>query len=78
MMPKHLEGKSAVEIMNELKKKWSGYEDERYIEILEVLLFNAVEHALLNADEVKELISEGQYNAMPRAITFLNMVLPME
>jgi len=83
-MPKHLEGKSAVEIVVEMHNRFGigADSDENdyimYAQYLEKVLVLAVEHALLNADEVKELITEGQYNAMPRAVAFLNTILSYE
>jgi hypothetical protein len=84
MIPDYLKGKSAADIVNEVRNNFI-FKDrhtpetlsvEGYCDYLETHLLLAVKDALCNADEVKELIQEGQYNAMGRAIAFLNMVLP--
>ena len=80
MIPKHLDGIKGIDIIKAVKDRHihriSSYDDESYIKELEVLLLLAIEDALLNAEEIKELIVEGEYKAMTRAITFLNGVLP--
>jgi hypothetical protein len=80
-----LEGKTGQEIVDRMTLKFaSQYSkedvkddlDDDYILHLEGLVLLAVEHALLNCEEVKELIQEGEYQAQQRAIAFLNTVLP--
>ena len=84
MIPTYLQGKSAIEICNSMRYRvFKGHsvdtpKFDTYIQELEMLLVLAVKDALCNADEVKELIVEGEYRAMGRAIAFLNMVLPYE
>jgi len=81
MIPIHLVGKSAVQIADEITLRFiSGLHDngEDYIKYLEMLLLLAIEDALMNCEEVKELIEDGEYQAQQRAIAFLNIVLPKE
>lgn len=85
MIPAYLQGKSAAQIVDEQRERFvaEGYNDvnervTRRVNQLEMLLLVAVKDALCNADEVKELIQEGEYQAMGRAIAFLNLVLPKE
>jgi transcription antitermination factor NusA-like protein len=82
MIPKHLVGRSAARIVDEVKRKFAKESHidyyREYAQQLEMLLLLSVKDALMNAEEIKELIDEGQYNAMSRAIAFLNMVLPYE
>ena len=84
MIPTYLQGKSAVQICNEMRYNiFRNHTIEtigmgNYLQQLEMLLLLAVKDALCNADEIKELIQEGEYCAMGRAIAFLNTVLPYE
>lgn len=78
-IPEYLKGKSAAQIVDVMTLKFiSGTHDngEDYIKYLEMLLLLAVKDALMNCDEVKELIQNGEYQAQQRAIAFLNIVLP--
>lgn len=85
MIPKYLDGKSAVEIVDEIRDNFNNIETgdlktlrEDYIRNLEYWLVLAVKDALMNCEEVKELIQDGEYQAQQRAIAFLNTVLPKE
>jgi len=83
MIPKHLEGMSAAEIVESVSGQLCApdkfvYDRDyyKYITRLECLLLLAVKDALMNANEVNELIQQGEYKAQQRAIVFLNIVLP--
>jgi hypothetical protein len=83
MIPYYLIGKSAAQIIGEVRRNFAydndknvAVIDEKYIVYLEGLLLIAVKDALMNAEEVKELVQEGEYQAQQRAMGFLNMVLP--
>ena len=83
MIPIYLVGKSAVQIIDEINKRFfksvghvSMEAQADYIRNLEYWLCLALGDALCNCDEVKELIQEGEYLAQQRAIAFLNLVLP--
>jgi hypothetical protein len=81
MIPDYLKGKSAEQIIGEVGGRFVdnvGFDEEEYIVYLEGLLLIAVKDALMNAEEVKELVQEGKYQAQQRAIVFLNMVLPYD
>jgi len=83
MIPTYLQGKSAVQIMNEVKvkfidKKYGVINIDDYVKFLQIVLLIAVKDALCNCDEVKELIQDGEYHAQQRAIAFLNLVLPFK
>ena len=85
MIPTHLQGKSATEIVTEQRQRFisKSYHNvnERIIyriAELEILLMLAVKDALCNAEEIKELIQDGEYKAQQRAIVFLNTILPKE
>jgi len=91
MIPKHLQGKSAIQIIDEINKKFFGeitrtkYVSAQlqadYIRNLEYWLGLAVKDALCNADELKDTGEYDDYTikgeeAEGRAIAFLNFVLP--
>ena len=78
MIPTHLEGKNAEQIVNDMIGRTCDMTDEEYYRHLEGFLVLAVKDALCNADEVKELIQDGEYKAPSRAIVFLNTILPKE
>lgn len=84
MIPEHLQGKKAEQIIDEQRKRFEQQSNilyltvDQYVCYLESFLLIAVKDALCNADKVKELVQEGGYQAQQRAIAFLNMVLPYE
>lgn len=86
MIPKYLLGMNAAEIMAAQRKKFFTESEEDngdtihydYAKHLERMLLLAVGDALVNAEETKELIEEGKYQAQQRAVIFLNKVLPQE
>lgn len=88
MIPTHLQGKNAIQIVDELEKKWWMFEHDtpevdykNFIRHLEGLLLLAVGDALCNCDKhmrVQELIAGNTDGPGDRAIVFLNTVLPKE
>lgn len=85
MIPAYLKGKSAAQIVDEMNERfWNnvqycgGKVKDDYKPMLNGLLLLAVKDALMNADEVNELVEKGEYQARQRAIVFLNTVLPYE
>ena len=85
MIPQYLQGKSAAQMVDEIKKEYSGIEhlpyNSDYVRKLEGLLLLAVKDALCACDGVK--MCGRDYGLMGseaegRAIAFLNMVLPYE
>lgn len=88
MIPEHLQGKCAVQIVDEQRDRFISEPyndvDERVakrIKQLERMLLIATTHALMNADG--KVLCDGDYGLMGseaegRAIAFLNIVLPYE
>jgi predicted metal-dependent RNase len=84
MIPKYLQGKSAVQIIKEQRERFiaESYNnvDERVrdrIMQLENMLLLAVKDALMNVDNGEIVVINGHLqDAEQRAIAFLNMVLP--
>jgi hypothetical protein len=88
MIPKHLQEKSAVQIVGSIKGQICGIDKfvydrdyNRYIILLEKLLVLAVRDTLMNADG--KVLCDGDYALMGseaevRALAFLNTVVPKE
>ena len=90
MIPAHLQGKSAVQIIDDVTLRFiSGSHDngEDYIKYLEMLLLLAVEDALINGEGVDHVMfgidakTNEKYscenrikNVEERAILFLNII----
>lgn len=86
MIPAHLQGKSAENIITRIKQSATELTDRQYIKKLEYLVLLAIKDALCNTDGERvgsplaniEEFSKLGIDAERRAIAFLNMVLPKE
>jgi len=86
VIPGHLQGKNAEQIVEESKEEYENHAYNKYLSIdykeyLEKLLLLAVKDALMSADGKN--LCDGDYELMGseaecRAIAFLDMVLPYE
>lgn len=81
MIPAHLQGKSAENIITRIKQSATELTDRQYIKKLEYLVLLAIKDALCNTDG--KMLCDGDYGLMGseaecRAIAFLNTVLPKE
>jgi len=85
MIPKHLQEKSAEQIVGSIKGHICGIDKfvydrdyNRYIILLEKLLLLAVKDALISTHEEKGTYVGYVQSVEMRATTFLNTVLPKE
>lgn len=85
MIPKHLQGKNAEQILSEVSMRIfsssSNMPCGEYLKKLEEVAILAIKDALCNADDVmqvKELVEYVNDGPEQRAVIFLNTVLPGE
>lgn len=85
MIPKHLKGKSAAEIVgmfkdNYISKSYNNVEERTlfYIRQLEIYLLLAIKDALMNAESMSccETLTSRGLDAEGRAIAYLNLLAP--
>lgn len=84
MIPKHVQGKSASQIMVEMKQAFPGTAED-WTQYLEILVMLAIKDALVNADEaVPTALPFGSVwgykgeMAEGLAMAYLNSVCPMK